>query len=51
MGKVGVHTQQPLVLVNYGGALGNDILSLAHYIQEQVEKHFQIPLEMEVNVW
>ena len=51
MGKVGVHTQQPLVLVNYGGALGNDILSLAHYIQEQVEKHFQISLEMEVNVW
>ena len=51
MVKVGVHTQQPLVLVNYGEALGNDILSLAHYIQEQVEKHFQIPLEMEVNVW
>jgi len=51
IGQVGVHKGQPLVLVNYGNALGEDILSLAHYIQGQVKKRFNIQLEMEVNVW
>ncbi|HRP70008.1 MAG TPA: hypothetical protein PLY93_10795, partial [Turneriella sp.] len=48
--KYGVHAKQPLVLVNYGGASGAAILSLAHEIQERVQEKFDIGLEMEVNI-
>jgi len=49
-GGAGVHKNQALVLVNLGGATGNDILKLAQKIQRAVEEAFQIFLEMEVNV-
>ncbi|GCC50548.1 UDP-N-acetylmuramate dehydrogenase [Chryseotalea sanaruensis] len=48
--KVGVHTQQALVLVNYGHGKGKDILELATKIQANVESNFGIKLNMEVNI-
>ena len=48
---VGVHQEQPLVLVNYGGATGAAILALARYVQKQVAQRFGITMEMEVNIW
>jgi UDP-N-acetylmuramate dehydrogenase len=50
VGKVGVHAPQPLVLVNYGGGTGNDIMQLAADIQQSVAAKFGIPLEMEADV-
>jgi UDP-N-acetylmuramate dehydrogenase len=47
---VGVHAAQALVLVNYGNGNGNDVLQLAHDIQQSVAAKFGITLEMEVNV-
>ena len=49
-GEVGVHTNQPLVLVNYGGGSGKEILRLSRDIQKSVAKTFGIDLEREVNV-
>ena len=50
-GDAGVHKKQALVLVNYGSARGVDILNLAQEIQVQVTKHFNIKLEIEVNLF
>lgn len=50
VGKVGVHHKQALVIVNYGGATGQEILYLAQEIQKSVKEKFRINLEMEVNV-
>lgn len=49
-GDAGVHKQQALVLVNYDNATGNDILNLAHRIQDAVKKTYNLELEMEVNI-
>lgn len=49
-GNAGSHAKQPLVLVNYGGAKGEDILALAMEIQQSVEDRFGIPLQAEVNI-
>ena len=49
-GNTGVHQHQALVLVNYGGATGVEILSLAHEIKDSIIKKFRIELEMEVNI-
>ncbi len=46
----GVHPNQPLVLVNYGTATGQQVLALANQIQDSVHQKFGIRLEMEVNV-
>ena len=49
-GPVGVHQNQALVLVNYGGASGSELVKLAHEIQESVEAKFGIKLNPEVNI-
>lgn len=48
-GKAGVHHKQPLVLVNMGGARGEDIKALAEEIQRDVNARFGIRINAEVN--
>lgn len=47
VGAVGVHGQQALVLIHYGGGDANELLALAEQIQNDVRQQFQIALEME----
>ena len=49
-GKFGIHKSQPLVLVNYGGAKGEDIYKLSLSIKQIIKKIFKIELETEVNI-
>ncbi|MDR2908202.1 MAG: UDP-N-acetylmuramate dehydrogenase [Bacteroidales bacterium] len=49
-GDAGVHTQQALVLVNYGHATGADILNLAQRIINSVHSKFGVELMAEVNI-
>ena len=46
----GVHKNQALVLVNYGGASGYDILRLSEIIQKTISRIFNISIESEVNI-
>jgi UDP-N-acetylmuramate dehydrogenase len=48
--NIGVHTQQALVLVNYGSGNGNEIHQLAQAIQSSVKEKFDIQLSTEVNI-
>ncbi len=50
MGQVGTYRQQALVIVNYGGTTGEEILQLAREIQQSVKKEFDIKLTPEVNI-
>lgn len=50
VGNVGVHKDQALVLVNYGGAKGSEVVELAHMVRQSVMERFNVSLEMEVNV-
>jgi UDP-N-acetylmuramate dehydrogenase len=47
LGAVGVYEQQALVLVNRGGARGEDVLRLAQAIQASVRAEFGVELEPE----
>ena len=49
-GHYGVHKNQALVLVNYGGATGTEIWQLAQTIQQSVFDKFALTLTPEVNV-
>lgn len=48
-GHVGVHDKQALVLVNLGGATGEEVMALAEQIQASVERQFGIRISPEVN--
>ena len=49
-GDAGIHKNQALVLVNYGGATGQEILAVSKDIQNTVFKKFGIWIEAEVNI-
>jgi len=49
-GDAGVHQKQALVLVNYGDAVGSEILALAHEVQQSVGDTFGIVIKPEVNI-
>ncbi len=49
-GGVGVHSAQALVLVNYGGASGSEILAFSQRVQREVFDHFGVSLSPEVNI-
>lgn len=51
VGDAGTHKSHALVLVNYGNASGNDMLSYAKIIKDGVEAKFGIKLIPEVNIW
>ena len=50
LGNAGVHDKQALVLVNRGGATGNDIINLMHAIQHDVKAKFGLDIHPEVNI-
>lgn len=49
-GNTGTYKDHALVLVNYGGATGNEIKEFAMKIKESVKEKFGVALENEVNV-
>lgn len=50
LGAAGVYARQALVLVNHGGATGQDILRLCKAVQQSVWQKFHIEIHPEVNV-
>lgn len=50
LGRVGVHDRQALVLVNRGGATGNEVVALYQQIMKDVKEKFGIEIHPEVNV-
>jgi len=50
IGNIGVHDKQALVLINYGGGTGKDLIQLAHDIIDSVKEKFDITLSPEVNI-
>ena len=46
-GPVGMYENQALVMVNLGGATGQDVLNLSAAVQHDVAEHFGVKLEME----
>lgn len=50
IGDAGVHQNQALVLVNYGGATGEEVLSVAKQVQKAVSEKFEIEIETEINI-
>ena len=47
---VGMHAKQALVMVNYGEATGEEVLSFANFVIEKVEEKFGVRLEIEAHL-
>lgn len=50
LGRAGVHSRQALVLVNRGGATGNDVVALCEAIRRDVREKFGVEIFPEVNI-
>lgn len=50
LGNIGVHEKQALVLVNYGGGTGEELIDLAYKIIDSVKEKFEVVLTPEVNI-
>lgn len=50
LGRAGVHDKQALVLVNLGGATGEDIIRLSDVIRKDVKDKFGLDIRPEVNI-
>ena len=50
-GEIGVHVNQALVLVNYGGGTGEEVYKLSTEIINSVRNEYGIELEREVNIY
>ncbi len=49
-GNVGTHESQPLVIVNYANATGNEVVEFSEKINKSILQKFGVDLETEVNV-
>lgn len=50
-GNAGVYHKQALILVNHGGATGQEVRELAWQVINDVERMFAVRIETEVNIW
>ena len=48
IGNVGCYERQPLVIVNYGGATGEEIIAFSTEIQKSIKEKFDIEIHPEV---
>jgi len=51
VGRVGCYEKQALVIVNAGGATGQEIWDFAKMVQEDIAQKFGILMEPEINIW